>query len=94
MGDDWHSRMATFKDWSGSIDVLFDDTDTDGQVTLVAGASVSLTFLMEGATSGSHSLTGTAIITGRDINESYDGICEGSITFEGNGALTEGTVSP
>jgi hypothetical protein len=38
-------------------------------------------------------LSGSAIITGKSINTTYDGLVEASITFQGTGALTEGTVS-
>lgn len=93
MGDSWRSRLPFIKDWSGSVDVLFDDTDTNGQVTLVAGAEITISVLMEGATAGSHSLSGSCIITSRTITAQHDGIVEASISFEGNGALTEGTVS-
>lgn len=93
MGDDWHTRKPTFKDWSASVDVLFDDTDTNGQVTLVSGAEITVSFQMEGDASGAHKLSGSALITGRTINDQYDGLVEATITMEGNGALTEGTVS-
>lgn len=92
MGDDWRTRVAMIKDWSGSIDCLFDDTDTNGQTTLVAGASVTLHLQMEGDTTGDHDLTGTAIITGRTITAQYDGLVEASFTFEGSGALSDTTV--
>lgn len=93
MGDDWRTRLPFIKDWSGSVDVLFDDTDTNGQATLIAGASISLSLQMEGDTSGDHKLSGTALITGRNITASHDGLVEASISFEGNGQLTEGTVT-
>lgn len=93
MGDDWHTRLPTFKDWTASVDVLFDDTNTNGQGTLVAGAALTMSFLMEGTASGAHSLSGACIVTGRTITAQYDGLVEASLTVEGNGALTEGTVS-
>lgn len=93
MGDTWHTHLSTFKDWSASVDVLFDDTDTNGQTTLAVGASLSMSFLMEGTASGAHSLAGTCTVTGRTITAQYDGLVEASLTVQGNGALTESTVS-
>jgi hypothetical protein len=48
---------------------------------------------MEGNTTGDHKLSGTVLVTGRTITGSFDGLVEASITFQGTGALTEGTVA-
>jgi hypothetical protein len=48
---------------------------------------------MEGDTSGDHNLSGSILVTGRTITGSFDGLVEASITFQGTGALGEGTVS-
>jgi predicted secreted protein len=93
MGDSWRTHKASLKSWSGSADVLFDDTDTTGQTACVIGTEITVSFQMEGNSSGDHRLRGTAIVTGKTINGSYDGLVEASITFQGTGALTEGTVS-
>lgn len=93
MGDTWRTHKSSLKSWSGSADVLFDDTDTTGQTACVIGAEISVSFQMEGDTSGDHKLSGTAIITAKSVSTSYDGLVESSITFTGTGALTEGTVS-
>lgn len=92
MGDDYTTHEVIVKEWSGSCEVWFDDTDTNGQNALVNGASVDLSFLMEGATSGSHLLQGTATVTQRNISSSREGIVECSFSFQGNGPLTEGAV--
>lgn len=93
MGDSWRTFKPSLKGWTGSADVLFDDTDTNGQVACTIGASVTVSFLMEGTASGAHKLSGTAIVTGKSITATYDGLVEASLTFQGTGALTEGTVS-
>jgi predicted secreted protein len=93
MGDTWRTHKASLKSWSGSADVLFDDTDTTGQTACVLGTEITVSFQMEGNSSGDHRLRGTAIVTGKTVNTSYDGLVEASITFQGTGALTEGTVS-
>lgn len=93
MGDTSRTYKASLKTFSGSADVFFDDTDTNGQGALTVGSSVTLNVQMEGNTAGDHKLTGTALITGRTISASFDGLVEASITFQGTGALSETTVS-
>ena len=93
MGDVWRTHKPSLKSWSGSADVLFDDTDTAGQTACVAGAEIVVSFQMEGDTAGDHKLSGSAIVTGKTLSISYDGLVESSITFQGTGALTEGVVS-
>jgi predicted secreted protein len=93
MGDDDATHLVTINRWTGSCDVLFDDTDTNGQVAATVGASISVSFQMEGDTAGDHKLSGTATVTSRSISAQHDGIVEATLQLEGNGALTEGTVS-
>ena len=47
----------------------------------------------EGSTTGDSYLTGSAIVTGKTINSSADGMVEASVSLQGNGALTTGTVA-
>ena len=77
--------------FSGTIEMHFDETDTQ-QETLLAGASISFVLLPEGNASGDASYSGTGIITGMSINNSMDAIVSRSVTFQGTGALTVGTV--
>jgi hypothetical protein len=59
---------------------------------LIAGESISFVLLPEGNTGGDASYTGTGIVTGMSINNSMDAIVSRSVTFQGTGALTVGTV--
>lgn len=93
MGDTSRTYKTSLKTFSGSADVFFDDTDTAGQGALTVGSSVTLNVQFEGNTTGDHKLSGTALITGRTISASFDGMVEASISFQGTGALTEGTVA-
>jgi predicted secreted protein len=93
MGDTSRTYKTSLKTFSGSADVFFDDTDTAGQGALTVGSSVTLNVQFEGNTTGDHKLSGTALITGRTISASFDGMVEASISFQGSGALTEGTVA-
>ena len=93
MGDAAKTYVASFKDATATVECYFDDTDTNGQSTFDVGASVTVNFQMEGNTTGDHKLSGTVLVTGRTITGSFDGLVEASITFQGTGALTEGTVA-
>tara|TARA_R100001443_G_scaffold72692_1_gene80765 strand:- start:213 stop:602 length:390 start_codon:yes stop_codon:yes gene_type:complete len=91
MGDASKSYLASIKDFSGSVDVLYDEADTNGQTALAVGSSVTLNFAPEGTDSGDVKLTGTAIVTGKSITSSFDGLVESTITIQGNGGLTTTT---
>ena len=91
MGDSAKTYLASINDFSGTIDVLFDETDTNGQTALSVGSSVTVNFAPEGTTSGDVKLTGTAIVTGKSVSSSFDGLVESTITIQGTGVLTTGT---
>ncbi len=91
MGDASKSYLASIKDFSGSVDVLYDEADTNGQTALAVGSSVTLNFAPEGTASGDVKLTGTAIVTGKSITSSFDGLVESTITVQGTGGLTTTT---
>ena len=77
--------------FSGTLEMHFDESDAQ-QETLLAGASISFVLLPEGNTAGDASYTGTGIVTGMSINNSMDAIVSRTVTFQGTGALTVGTV--
>jgi hypothetical protein len=77
--------------FSGTLEMHFDETDSP-QETLTAGSSISFVLLPEGNTTGDASYTGTGIVTGMSINNSMDAIVSRTVTFQGTGALTIGTV--
>jgi len=91
MGDSAKSYLASIKDFSGSVDVLYDETDTNGQTALSVGSSVTLNFAPEGTDSGDVKLTGTAIVTGKSVTSTFDGLVESTITVQGTGGLTTTT---
>ena len=91
MGDSSKTYLASIKDFSGSVDVLYDETDTNGQTALSVGSSVTLNFAPDGTASGDVKLTGTAIVTGKSVTSSFDGLVESTITVQGTGGLTTGT---
>ena len=77
--------------FSGTLEMHFDESDAP-QETLTAGASISFVLLPEGNSGGDASYTGTGIVTGMSINNAMDAIVSRSVTFQGTGALTVGTV--
>jgi len=92
MGDAARTYLASLTTFSGSIDVFWDETDTSGQVALAVGSSVTLKWYPEGATSGDTYYSGTALVTGKNITASFDGMVEASISVQGTGAITTATV--
>ena len=92
MGDGARTYKPSLTSFSGSIDVFWDETDTAGQGGLTIGAEVTLNLYPEGDTTGDSYLSGSAIVTGRSVSSSFDGLVEMSISVQGNGALTTSTV--
>jgi predicted secreted protein len=93
MGDSWRTYKSVLKTWSGSIDCYWDETDATGQGALVAGTEVTLNLYPEGSTTGDKYYTGTAIVTGMTVTQSFDGMVETTFSFQGNGALTLSTAT-
>ena len=95
MGDVYRTHKTTLKSWSGTVDVFWDETDTNGQVAMTVGSQVTVSFYPEGATAGQSEkyLTGDAIITGKTVSASFDGMVESTITLQGTGALTQATLA-
>ena len=85
------SFVAGRTSFSGTLEMHFDETDT-AQTSLTAGSSIAFILLPEGNSSGDRSFTGTGIVTGMSVNNSMDAIISRTVTFQGTGALTIGTV--
>jgi len=93
MGDTWMTHTATQKSWTSSFTAFWDPSDTNGQQTLVEGASITLKLYPTGNTSTQIEWSGTATITSVSKSASFDGFVEASFSAQGNGAMTEATVS-
>ena len=85
------SFVAGRTSFSGTLEMHFDETDS-AQTSLTAGSSIAFILLPEGNSSGDRSFTGTGIVTGMSVNNSMDAIISRTVTFQGTGALTIGTV--
>ena len=85
------SFVAGRTSFSGTLEMHYDETDSPQQ-TLTAGSSISFVLLPEGNSSGDESFTGTGIVTGMSVNNAMDEIISRTVTFQGTGTLTRGTV--
>jgi hypothetical protein len=92
MGDSYRTFKTTLKAWTGSVDVFWDELDTTGQGALIVGSEVAVRFMPEGAASGGVYLAGNAIVTGKTVTGSFDGMVESTITLQGTGSLSSATV--
>jgi len=93
MGLAARTYSATLTSFTGSADVYWDPDDVGQDAITIGADNVSVIFQPEGNTPGDVTLTGTCIITGVSKSSSFDGLVEASITFQGDGAIVEGTVS-
>ena len=91
LSDSTKSFLAGRTSFSGTLEMSYDETDSPQQ-TLTAGTSIAFILLPEGATSGDESFTGSGIVTGMSVTNGMDAVITRSVTFQGTGALTRGTV--
>ena len=91
LSDATKSFVSGRTSFSGTLEMSYDETDSPQQ-TLTAGTSINFILGPEGNASGDEIFTGTGIVTGMSINVSLDGITTRSVTFQGTGGLTRGTV--
>ena len=91
LSDSTKSFVAGRTSFSGTLEMSYDETDSPQQ-TLTAGTTIAFILAPEGNSSGDETFTGSGIVTGMSVNVTLDGITTRSVTFQGTGALTRGTV--
>tara|TARA_R100001440_G_C2475242_1_gene112413 strand:+ start:277 stop:663 length:387 start_codon:yes stop_codon:yes gene_type:complete len=91
LGNSMKSFITGRGSFTASIDMNFDDDDS-AQGSLVQGASVSVEFMPEGSGSGEQKLSGTGIVTGMSVGVTLDGVTTRTVSLQGSGGLTIGTV--
>ena len=91
LGDSMKSFITGRGSFTASIDMNFDDDDS-AQGSLVQGASVSVEFMPEGSGSGEQKLSGTGFVTGLCVGVTLDGVTTRTVSLQGSGGLTIGTV--
>ena len=92
MGDSARTYKPSLTNFSGSLDVFWDETDTSGQGALSIGSEVTLNVYPEGDASGDTYYSGSAIVTGVSRTGSFDGMVEASLSIQGTGDLTTTTA--
>jgi lipopolysaccharide biosynthesis protein len=94
MGDAWETHVGGGASaWTGQVDCHWDETDTNGQVALTIGASVTLNMYPEGASAGDKYYSGTATVTQISRQNTRTGVVSASFQFRGNGALSLSTAA-
>lgn len=93
MGDTAETHTVGIPSWSGKIEANYDPADTNGQVALTIGASLTLGLYTEGDGTGKKYLSGTATVTGLTIDASFTDNVKFSADIKGNGALTRATAA-
>ena len=91
LGSSMKSFLVGRGTYTASIDMNFDETDS-GQTTLVQGAELTFAFLPEGNASGDRKFSGSGIVTGMSVGVPLDGVITRTVSIQGNGGLTIGTV--
>ena len=92
LADTSKSYLVGKKSASATVECFWDETDTNGQIALAEGNSVTLNLYPEGADSGDYYYTGTFIVTGNSVSVPTDGIIEASFNATCSGALSRSTV--
>tara|TARA_A200000113_G_scaffold90575_1_gene81005 strand:+ start:4961 stop:5347 length:387 start_codon:yes stop_codon:yes gene_type:complete len=77
--------------FTASIDMNYDETSAQ-QSSLTQGSSLSFVFLPEGNASGDESFSGTGIVTGMSVGVTLDGVTTRTVSLQGTGGITIGTV--
>ena len=91
LGSSMKSYVTGRGTFTATIDMNFDDDDT-AQGNLTQGSSLSFEFMPEGSGSGEQKLSGTGIVTGMSVGVTLDGVTTRTVSKQGNGRLTIGTV--
>ena len=92
LSDSSRTYVSDLTSFSGSIDCMWDETDTTGQGAMTAGASVTLNLYPEGPTTGDTYYSGTALNTSISRANAIGAMVTASFSFQGTGALTASTV--
>ena len=75
-----------------TVECMWDETDSNGQIVLQEATGVTLLLYPEGADSGDFFYTVPAIVTGNSVAVTMDDLIRLSITCQINGAISRGTV--
>lgn len=96
LGDTARTYKAGLRDGTATVEVFFDEaalSTTDGQGAMDVGSSITLNLYPAGDTTGTTFYTGTALVTGKTVTSSFDGMVEMSCEVQFTGGITEGDVA-
>ncbi len=94
MGDTDKSFKTGLKSWNGSINCWWDPSDSNGQELLNNGENATLILGPGGLAQADVTYSGDAIISDLERSGEKEGsIVTATFNFQGNGALTQGTVA-
>jgi len=93
MGDAALNHLPGIPGWTAKIEGNYDPADTNGQVVLTIGASVTVGLYSDGDASGKKYMTGTATVVGKGTEASMGDKVTFSVDLQGNGALSISTVA-
>lgn len=92
MGDSARTYKTGLTSWTGTASLYMDEADT-AQIALTVGSEITVAFYFEGNQTGDKYYTGTAIVTGKSVSGSFDGLVESEISFQGTGTLSLSTAT-
>lgn len=92
LADTSRSYLVGKKGWAGSLSARWDPDDA-GQSDLTNGATVTIHYHPEGATSGDADVTGTALVQNLKVTNGESGPVMFECTLQGTGDITHGTVA-
>lgn len=93
LADTAKTYIAGQSGWTASVECHWDETDTNGQVAMTVGATVTLNLYPEGATTGDIYYSGSAIITSISRSVAIGSTVKASYSMQGTGALTTSTAA-
>lgn len=93
MGDTAQTHLVGIPGWTAKVEGNYDPADTNGQVALTIGASVTVGLYTDGDASGKKYFSGTASVTALNTDASMTDRVTFSADLKGNGALTKATVA-
>ena len=86
------SYVSDYVTFSGTVDCMWDETDTSGQGAMTVGSTVTLNLYPEGGASSATYYTGSAVITSISRANAMGSVVTASFSFQGANELTSATV--
>jgi len=80
--------VGSLKSWSGTVEAVFDDTDS----AVTVGSAITLTVVVDDGSSNQVQYSGSCIVTSRSVEVGVADLVTVSFDVTGTGALTE-TIS-